>query len=164
MNTRGGAIWTATPRPTRHTRALPTADDHRQQKGTIATEGPSRYRRGAAADMRQHTAGHTRRESHTGRPRGGGKTRQPWDRLVSPEAPTMGVKPAATGPAINRDDPGQADLARENPRRTTRKRVTAQHTLPTPVGPARRREWRRTARLMQRAPNKCGLALRPYNP
>ena len=27
----------------------------------------------------------------------------------------MDVKPAATGPAINRVDPGQADLAQENP-------------------------------------------------
>ena len=51
MNTRGGTIGTATPRPTPHTRALPTAADHRQRKGTIAIEGPSRYRRGAAADM-----------------------------------------------------------------------------------------------------------------
>ena len=27
----------------------------------------------------------------------------------------MDVKPAATGPAMNCDDPGQPDLARENP-------------------------------------------------
>ena len=27
----------------------------------------------------------------------------------------MDVKPAATGPAINRDDPRQADFAQENP-------------------------------------------------
>ena len=71
MNTRGGTIWTATPRPTRHTRALPTAADHPQCKGTIPTKGPSRYRRGAAAGMRRHTAAHTRREYHTGQPRVG---------------------------------------------------------------------------------------------
>ena len=68
MNTREGTIGTATPRPTRHTHALPTAAGRRQWKGTIPTEGPSRNRRGTAADMRQHTATHTRRESHTGHP------------------------------------------------------------------------------------------------
>ena len=41
----------AAPRPTRHTRALPTATGHRQWKGTIPTGGPSRNRRGTAADM-----------------------------------------------------------------------------------------------------------------
>ena len=71
MNTRGGTIETAMRRPTRHTRALSTAADHRQWKGSIPTQGRSRYRRGAAADMRRHTAAHTRREYHNAHPRVG---------------------------------------------------------------------------------------------
>ena len=41
--------------------------------------------------------------------------RHPWDRLTSPETLTMGVKPAAKRPAINRDEPGQADLTCQSP-------------------------------------------------
>ena len=52
MNTREGTIGTATPRPTRHTHALPIAAGRRQWKATIPTEGPSRNLRGTAADMR----------------------------------------------------------------------------------------------------------------
>ena len=41
-------------------------------------------------------------------------TRHPWYRLTSPETPTIGVKPAAKGPAISRDDPWQAELAQKS--------------------------------------------------
>ena len=141
MNTPGGTIGTAAPRPTRHMRALRTAAGRRQWKSTIPTEGPSRNWRGAAADMRRHT----RRKPHTGH---GEMRLHPWDRLVSPEAPTMGVKPAAKGPAINRDDPGQADLAQESP-------------LAQPDDARPRNTYQR---LMQRARNKCGLALAILQP
>ena len=42
-------------------------------------------------------------------------TRRPRDHLVSPEAPTIDAKPAAAEPAINRDDPRQADPTEGNP-------------------------------------------------
>ena len=51
MNTQGGTIGTATPHSTRHTLALPIAADHPQWKGIIPNDGPSRYWRGAAADI-----------------------------------------------------------------------------------------------------------------
>ena len=60
----------------------------------------------------------------------------------------MGVKPAAKGPAINRDNPRQANLARESRR-----------AQPDDVGPCNT-----VHRLMQRAPNKCGLALAALQP
>ena len=66
MNTRGGTIGTTTPRPTRHTRALPIAAGRRQWQGTIPTEGPSRNGRGTTADVRPHTAAHTRHEPRSG--------------------------------------------------------------------------------------------------
>ena len=66
MNTRGGTIGTAAPCPTRHKRPLPTTTGHRQLKGSIPTGGPSRNWKGTAADMRRHTATHTRPEPHGG--------------------------------------------------------------------------------------------------
>ena len=66
MNMRGDDIGTGAPRPTGHTRALPTATGHWQWKGTIPTGGPSRNRRGTAADMRRHTAAQTWQEPHSG--------------------------------------------------------------------------------------------------
>ena len=68
MNTRGGTIGTAAPRPTRHTPSLPSAVGRRRWKGTIPTEGPFRNQRGTAADMRGHTAAHTQHEPHSGHP------------------------------------------------------------------------------------------------
>ena len=105
MNTRGGTVGTATPRSTRHTHALPTAAGHRQWKGTL----PSRK-------TLQEPKGRCRRYAMTHRPPADRETtRHPLDCLVSPEASTMDVKPAAAGPAINCDDPRQADPARESP-------------------------------------------------
>ena len=66
MNRRDGTDGTATPRPTGHTHALPTAASCQHSKGTIPTEGLSRNQRGTAAKVRRHIAAHTRRESHTG--------------------------------------------------------------------------------------------------
>ena len=59
MNTRGGTIGTAKPRPTHRDRSPAVKGHHTNQ----------RNRRGSAADMRRHTAAHTWRESHTGHPR-----------------------------------------------------------------------------------------------
>ena len=47
---------------------------------------------------------------------------------------------------------------------TTRQRATGQHTPPTPVRRTRQREWRRAARLIQRAPDKCELTWAPLQP
>ena len=71
------------------------------------------------------------------------------------------VKPAAAGPVVNGDDPRQVDLAEEDP---LVQRANAQHTPPTPVGWARRRERRQPSRLRQKTPNKCGLALAALRP
>ena len=114
MNTRGGTIGTATPRPTRHTRALPTTADHRSGRAPDRPKDPPGTG-GALRSIYDDILPRTRGASTTPAIRGWGTTRQPWDRLVSPEAPTMDVEPTATGPAINRDDPGQANLAREDP-------------------------------------------------
>ena len=114
MNTRGGTIGTATPRPTRHTRALPTAADHWQQKGTILHRRTLQVPEGRCS---RYTTTHCR--AHVARvpdrpPAAGEMTRQPWDRLVPPVAPMIDVKPEATEPAINCNDSGQADLALEH--------------------------------------------------
>ena len=51
----------------------------------------------------------------------------------------MGVRPAAKGPAINRDDPGQTDLARESPPHnlTTQDRKTHSGNACRSYAPAR---------------------------
>ena len=67
----------------------------------------------------------------------------------------MDVKPAAAGPAVNRNDPGQADLTQEDPL-VQPDNTRTRNTL--------RRERHRTARLMQRIPNECGLALAAPRP
>ena len=67
---------------------------------------------GSAATT-QHRA-HAARISHS-HPASEETTRQPRDHLVLPEALTMDVKPADAEPAVNRDDPRQADLAHEDP-------------------------------------------------
>ena len=87
----------------------------------------------------QETEGHcgrygtTHRRAHAARasqqpPAEGGTTRHLWDRLTSPETPTMGVKPMATRPAINRDDPGRADLTRESPTHNPTTQDSATHS------------------------------------
>ena len=54
------------------------------------------------------TAAHARREPRTGHP-------QVRRRYSPPEDPTRGVKPTAAEPAVDRDDPGRADLTQEDP-------------------------------------------------
>ena len=113
MNTRGDTIGTAPPRPTQHTRALPTAADH-WGATTI--------------NSRAHAAQIPHRP-----PADEETTRQPQDHLVSPVAPTMKVKPAAAGLAVNRDDPRQADLAQKDPlvqADTARPRNTLDQRMP----------------------------------
>ena len=124
MNTRGGTMGTAMPGRTKR-RALPTATGHWQWKGTIPTGGPSRTRRGTAADMRQHTAAHTWHEPDGGHPLYEETTRHPWDRLTSPKTPAMGVKTAAEIPAISRDDPreGRPTLPGRAPRKYRQRRA-----------------------------------------
>ena len=61
-------------------------------------------------------------------PADGVTTRDPWDRPTSPETLTMGVDPAAKGPAISRDDPGQADLAQERPPHNPTRHDRATHS------------------------------------
>ena len=95
MNTRGNTVRTAPPRLTRHTRALPNAAGHRQ----CSDDAPQ---------------AHAARIPHRP-PASEETTRQPRDNLVSPEAPRMNVKPAAAEPAVNRDNPRQADFAQEDP-------------------------------------------------
>ena len=148
MNTRGGTIGTATPRPTRHTRALPTMADHRQWKGAIRTEGPSRYQRGAAADMRRHTAAHTRREYHTGHLPVGRRHGIPWiassrrrprrwtsnQRLQDrPQTATTTGKPTLPGRTPSHN-PTMRDRATRSANRTTRIRDTrvVEPRLPAP--------------------------------
>ena len=77
MNTRDGIIGIAAPRPTRYMRALPDATSRRQWKGTIPTGRLSGNQRGTAADMRRHTAAHTRHEPQSGHLTDGETTRQP---------------------------------------------------------------------------------------
>ena len=125
MNTRGGTIGTATPRQTRHTRALPTATGHRQWKGTDrrTLQEPERHcGRYATTHRRANVARAPQRP-----PADGETAQHSWDRLTSPETPTMGVKPAAKGPAISRDDPGEANLARESPPRVPTAHDRATH-------------------------------------
>ena len=155
MNTRGGTIWTAAPLPTRHTRALPTAAGRRQWKGTIPTGGPSRNRRGTAADMQQPTAAHTRHEPHSGHPLMGRQCGTPG--TASPHRrprrwasdQRLRYQPSAA------TTPGRLTLPGRAPR-TTQQRTTTQHTLPTRVDQTRRQEWHRATQLMQRAPKKDG--------
>ena len=92
----------------------------RQWKGTIPTRGPSRNRRGTAADMRRHTAAHTRHEPHSGHP------------LIRRQHGTPGTASPhrrsrrwAPNRRLSRDDPGQPDLAREScPRNTLHRRLS----------------------------------------
>ena len=115
MNTRNGTIGTATPRQNTadacpaHCGRLPAVEGDHTDQGTLQVpEGHcGRY---AATRRRAHAA----RVPHRP-PADGETTRHPWDGVVSPEAPTMGVKPAAKRPAIDRDNPRQADLERESP-------------------------------------------------
>ena len=115
MNTRGRNNGTTTLPPNKahacpaHRGRSPAVEGHHTDRRTLQ-EPEGRCGRFATTHRRAHAAGVPHRP-----PADGETTRQPRDRLVSPEAPTMDVKAAATGPAINRADPGQADLARERP-------------------------------------------------
>ena len=95
MNTRSNTVGTALPHPTRHARALPTSAGHGQDRD----DAPPRTRGSnpAPASASEET------------------TRRPCDHLLSPEDPTMDVKPTAAKPGVNRDDPRRADLAQEDP-------------------------------------------------
>ena len=84
-------------------------------KSRQPARGPSENRRGTAADMRRQTAGDTWHGPQRRSAADGGTTRHPWDCLDPPEAPTMGVNPAAEGPAVSRDHPRKANVAREGP-------------------------------------------------
>ena len=109
-------------RPHRDCRAPPNTAHacHAHRGRSPAVEGRHTDRR-TLQEPEGHCGGYTttHRRAHAARapqrPLADGETtRHPWDRLTSPETPTMGVQPAAKGPVINRDDPGQADLARES--------------------------------------------------
>ena len=113
--------------------------------------------------MRRHTAAHTRQESHTGHSRMRRRHGNPGI-TSSHRGPDDGRQTSGYGthqkprrPEASRPCPGE-------PPRTTRQHATAQHTPPTPVGPARQREWRRAARPMQWAPDECGLARAALQP
>ena len=115
-----------------HEHARRHHQDHRAPPDT-AHACPARCDRspvvaGHHADQRtlQEPAGHCGRYETTLRcanvtpaprrpPADGETTGHPWDCLTPPETPTMGVKPAAKGSAISRNDPRQANLAREGP-------------------------------------------------
>ena len=100
MNTRGNTIGTTVPRPTRHTRALP------QPQPVIGSAATThRCARAAQIPHRPPVSEET--------------IRQPQDHLVSPEAPSRGVKPAAREAAVSRDDHRQAKLCPRGPPRTT---------------------------------------------
>ena len=75
----------------------------------------------------------------------------------------MGVKPAAKGPAISRDDPGQADLARESPPHnpTTQDRATHSADACRSDAPARVALDYPTSAAGTR---KCGPALAALQP
>ena len=121
------------------------------------------HRRRSPAVQRRHTAAHTRRKSYTGHPQMRRRHGNPGitssdrkpRRWTSNQRLQTGPKPRR--PQAIRPCPG-------GPPRTTRQRATAQHTPPTPVGWARRRERRGTAWLMQRTHNECGLALAALRP
>ena len=130
MNTRSDTIGTVPPSSTRHTPALPTAANHQH--------------------CNDDTAPRTRgRKSHTGHSQMRRRHDNPgitWSR----EPLTMDVQSAAARPAVNRDDPRQADLAQEDslvPPNNARPRNTLHQRLSV------------TARLMQRTPDECGLPL-----
>ena len=116
MNTQCGTIGTAAPRSTRPAHACPA---HRGR--SPAVEGHHTDRRSLQESQRHcgryattHVRAHAAQAQQ--RPPADGKTTpHSWDRLTSPETPTMGVTPAAKGRAISRDDPGQADLTQESP-------------------------------------------------
>ena len=144
MNTRGDTIRTAPPLQTRHTRALPTAADHRQCNGdTLPCTG--------SANPRPATCRWGDDMATPGSPRLTG-------------GPADGRQTSGCGTGCPRRRPQAGGPCPGGPPRTSRQRATAQHTRPTPVGWARRRERRRTARLMQRTPNECGLALAALRP
>ena len=144
MNTRGDTIRSAPPRSTRHTRALPTAADHRQYND----DTPPRTR-GATPTPATRRCGDDTATPGSPRLTGG-----PDD---GRQTSSCGIGRKPRRPQASRPCPG-------GPPRTTRQRAAAQHTSPTPVGWARRRERRPTAQLMQRTPNKCGLALAALRP
>ena len=163
MNTRGGTIGTAAPRPTRHTPALHTAAGRRQWKGTIRTKGPSRNQRGTAADMRRHTPAHTRREPHTGRRLIGRRHGTPGTASPHRSPRRLASNQRLRDKPYTATTPGKPTMPGRAPC-TTLRRTTTQHTPPTPVDGTRWREWHRAARLMQLALNKCRPALAALQP
>ena len=114
MNTPGGTIGTAAPRPTWYTRASPIATGHGSGRAPYQPEDPP----GPVGALRQYATTH--RYANAARaaqrpPRDGKTKRHPWDRLTSPDTLTMGVKPASKGPAISRGNSGQANLRGQSP-------------------------------------------------
>ena len=89
------------------------------------------------------THGHTRATRFSHRPYAKEETtRRPWDHFLSAQDPTIDVTPMAAEWAVNRDDPGQANLAQQDPlvqpnntrpRNTLQQRLSVGHTGGTDV-------------------------------